>query len=225
MKKSLVWDVVPEIDQHDIRYSEYTLKLPNHSKISYVKRKLLPYGVGPFIDCEIDDEFTKPNFSNYILPSLTIEKIQGKNELKKTVKKPKQEMSLKSIYAALRQMKLSKIRKIIDKSKNELIQIQKSPPNLKHLSVAKQLFTIMFNPDQKYWIYMYVRKTLNIPPHAFREVPNIYKIVAPEAALIVFQNEYKFNTVSNAVGKLAELELLDQSFYKNKEANDLHCRT
>jgi len=33
-------------------------------------------------------------------------------------------------YEALRQMKLSKIRKIINKSKNELIQVQKSPPNL-----------------------------------------------------------------------------------------------
>jgi len=49
--------------------------------------------------------------------------------------------------------------------------------------------------------------------------------VAPEAALIVFQNKYKFNTKSIAAGKLAELELLDQSFYKNKEAKDLHCRT
>lgn len=33
-------------------------------------------------------------------------------------------------YVELRQMKLTTIRKIINQSKNELTQIQKSPPNL-----------------------------------------------------------------------------------------------
>lgn len=227
-KRSLVWDAVPEIDQHDIRYSEYTLKSPKFAKSPYEKRRFLEYGFGPLIDCEIDDECTKPDFSSYILPSLNTEKIHSTSankKLKKTVKKSKQEISLETIYTALRQMKLATIHKIINQSKNELIQIQKSPPNLSHLSVARQLYTVMFNPDQKYWIYMYVRKTLNVPPHVFREVPQIYKILAPEAALIVFQKKYKFDSLNKAAGKLAQLELLDQSFYKNKIAKDLHCRT
>lgn len=53
----------------------------------------------------------------------------------------------------------------------------------------------------------------------------LYEVLAPEAALIIFQKNYKISTKKNAAGKLAELELLNPLFYDNKALKDLHCRT
>lgn len=224
------WDAIPEIDQHEVRYSEYILKSPKNPVLP-TKRQTLPYGVGPTIDCEIDDDNVNPDYSKYTLPRFDIEtppqdeKKTEKKQTKKKEKKLKAEISLDSIYAELHEMKLTKIHKIIKENKLELVKAQNNRPNMSLLSVAKRFYSTMFNPDQKYWIYMYVREVLNISPYLFRENPHLYTVLAPVASIIIFQKQFKIDTKYNAVGKLAELELLNPTFYSDKANKEMYCRT
>lgn len=64
-----------------------------------------------------------------------------------------------------------------------------------------------------------------ILPLFIQNVKYLYQVLAPEAALIIFQKKYKISTKKNAAGKLAELELLNPSFYENKTSEDIYCRT
>lgn len=44
-------------------------------------------------------------------------------------------------------------------------------------------------------------------------------------AITIFKKKFKFRTKTDAVEKLVVLEMLNQSFYSDKAANDLHCLT
>ncbi|KAL5242098.1 hypothetical protein ACI65C_009508 [Semiaphis heraclei] len=160
------WDADPEIGEHAVRYSAYVKK----SRLSPEKRPFLPYGVGPIVDCEVDDDTGKPDYLSYsIIPKEnkeTITKEQSK-ELKQTKQKPNSELSLDHVYKVVRELKLPTFQRIIRQNKFELMRIAKRRPDRYHIYVAKLLLRTIFNPVQKVWIYSQIREVLNIPPREF----------------------------------------------------------
>lgn len=58
-----------------------------------------------------------------------------------------------------------------------------------------------------------------------QEVKYIYTILSPEAAFLIFQKKFKLDTKDNALKILTSLVMSNQSFFEEKAANDLHCRT
>ncbi|XP_025406983.1 uncharacterized protein LOC112680955 [Sipha flava] len=221
-------DVVPEIDQHEVRYSAYTLKSSQNPQIVITnKRKYLPYDVKPDVDCEFDYEGDRPDYASYVLPNINSEPIvhQENNTLLPTKKKVKEELSLDNIYSTLHEIKVSTIRKILNESREELTEILNNPPNKKSLSISTQFYKTMFNPDQKFCILMSLREIFNVPVHEFQNFQHLYTLVAPEAAIIIFKKKFKFKTRTLAVKKLVILELLNVSFYSDKAAKDLYCLT
>lgn len=55
---------IPEIDEDNQIFSVCTQQT-NKSRQSPEKRICLPYGVGPVIDCEIDDDCEEPDYLSY----------------------------------------------------------------------------------------------------------------------------------------------------------------
>ncbi|KAL4098811.1 hypothetical protein QTP88_023343 [Uroleucon formosanum] len=222
------WDADPEIGEHEVRYSAYVIKSTKKSRLSPEKRPFLPYGVGPIVDCEIDDDTGKPDYLSYsIIPKENKETItkDRTKELKQTKKKPNSELSLDHVYKVIRELKLPIFQRIIKQNKFELIRIAKHPPDRYHIYVAKLLLRTIFNPVQKVWIYSQIREVLNIPPHEFTNVKYVYTVLAPEVALMVLKNKFKCFAKICDENRLNALSLLNSTFFDDRFKKDLHCRT
>uniref|UniRef100_A0A2S2P4F7 Uncharacterized protein n=1 Tax=Schizaphis graminum TaxID=13262 RepID=A0A2S2P4F7_SCHGA len=222
------FDAEPEIGEHEVRYSAYVTKSTKKSRLSPERRPFLPYGVGPIVDCEIDDDSGKPDYLSYsIMPKEnkeTITKEQTK-ESKQTKKTQNSELSLDHVYKVIRELKLPTFQRIIKQNKFELIRIAKRRPDRYHLYIAKLLLRTIFNPVQKVWIYSQIREVLNIPPHEFASVKYVYTVLAPEVALMVLKNKFKCFAKICDENQLNTLSLLNNSFFDDRFEKDLHCRT
>ncbi|XP_022172618.1 uncharacterized protein LOC111035342 isoform X2 [Myzus persicae] len=232
------WDAEPEIGEHEVRYAAYVTKSPKRSKLSPEERPFLPYGVGPVVDCEIDDDTGKPDYLSYsLIPKEnkeTVTKEQTK-ESKQTKKNLNSELSLDHVYKVIRELKLPTFQRIIKQNKFELIRIAKRRPDRHtstsltafshHIYVAKLLLRTIFNPVQKVWIYSQIREVLNIPPHEFASVKYVYTVLAPEVALMVLKNKFKCFAKICDENQLNALSLLNSTFFDDRFKKDLHCRT
>ncbi|XP_060858933.1 uncharacterized protein LOC132936264 [Metopolophium dirhodum] len=58
-------DSVPEKDEKEVEFSVNELK--KNPDYLLEKKIFLPYGVGPDVDCEIDDDSDEPDYSSYVL--------------------------------------------------------------------------------------------------------------------------------------------------------------
>ncbi|KAF0764718.1 Uncharacterized protein FWK35_00007287 [Aphis craccivora] len=224
----LNWDAEPEIGEHEVRYAAYVIKSTKKSRSSPEKRPFLPYGVGPVVDCEIDDDTGKPDYLSYsIIPKEnkeTITKEQTK-ELKQPKKTPSSELSLDHVHKVIRELKLPTFQRVIKQNKFELIRIAKRRPDRCHLYVAKLLLNTIFNPVQKLWIYSQIREVLNIPHHEFASVQYVFTVLAPEVALMILKHKFKcFAKICNE-NQLSSLSLLNSTFFAERFKKDLHCRT
>ncbi|XP_060865561.1 uncharacterized protein LOC132941490 [Metopolophium dirhodum] len=222
------WDADPEIGEHEVRYSAYVTKSPKRSRLSPERRPFLPYGVGPDVDCEIDDESGKPDYLSYSIIPKEIEETLRKDQtkkLKQTKKNQNLELSLDHVYKVIRELKLPIFQRIIKQNKFELIRIAKRHPDRHHLYVTQLLLRTIFNPVQKVWIYSQIKEVLNISPHEFAKVKHVYTVLAPEVALMVLKNKFKDFAKICDENQLNAFTLLNSTFFDDRYEKDLHCRT
>ncbi|XP_050544745.1 uncharacterized protein LOC126907471 [Daktulosphaira vitifoliae] len=199
-------DIVPEIDQYEVRYSEYILKTPKNKSLD--NRKRLAYGAGPIVENEIDDPTSIPNYTDYILCSPKKEECSQENKIKKKTK-TKEELSLNIIASTMKQITHKALTKFIINHKNEFIRIKKKPPDKKYLHSANILYEKMFNPEQKLSMYYALREIFNISPHQFEDTQFLFSIMLQEVAVMLLQKKFKFKNRKSALEKFVILTLLD----------------
>ncbi|XP_050420651.1 uncharacterized protein LOC126833392 [Adelges cooleyi] len=210
------WDIVPEVDQHEVRYSEYIIRTPKRKSLD--KRKRLSYGVGPLIESEIDDDGNTPNYAEYIIlhsperdesNAPNTSNAEGLPKTKSKRKKNIEELSFVDVVRLMKGITVKSITKFLDKHQHDFIKLKQNPPDPTYLQTAYNLYEKMFNAGQKVSMYVTLKSFFNIPPHQFTGTQFLFDVMVREAAVLLFQKKFKLKSKKIAIDKFLFLSFSD----------------
>uniref|UniRef100_A0A2S2PSW9 Uncharacterized protein n=1 Tax=Schizaphis graminum TaxID=13262 RepID=A0A2S2PSW9_SCHGA len=78
-----VQNAVSETKEQEVKFSENLLDEQKNQDSLLEKKEFLPYGVGPVIDCEIDDDNDEPDYAAYARKRPKNLKLRRKKKKKK----------------------------------------------------------------------------------------------------------------------------------------------